>query len=284
MRIKTKIKVISALLIICILGFGYSFWESRNIVLRRYILEDNKIPKSFDNFKIVFIADTHCNRYFNGDDFIKLIQRINSLDADIVILGGDYTSLSPEYLTPFLENIDKLKTKYGVYSIFGNHDFWEDITVLRNGFEETNINICDNKSYWIKKGNDSIKIGGVGDLWEDEQIIENTISDIKENDFCILLSHNPDYIEMLSETEQNKINLMLSGHTHAGQVTIFGLYAPIMPYTLSKNPNLTGQKYRYGWKKLNQTNIYITSGIGVDKFPFRFFARPEIVEIILKQK
>ena len=284
MKIKKK-TILWSLLSLAILGLGYSHWESRNIILREYILEDNKIPSSFEGFKIVFIADTHCNYFFDGKDFAKLITRINSLNPDIVVLGGDYTSLSPKYRLPFFENLNRIKTKYGVYSVFGNHDFWDDIEVLKTDFEKTNIKMCDNQSYWINNGQDSIKIGGVGDLWEDKQIINPTINDLKENDFCILLSHNPDFIEELTKDEQNKIDLMLSGHTHAGQVTLFGQYAPIMPSTMSNTqPNLTGQKYRYGWKKVNETNVYITSGVGVDKFPFRFFAAPEIVEITLKKK
>lgn len=285
MRKSKKFKKVLALVLgVSVLGFGYSYYESRHIHLRQYTLENPQVPLNFENFKIVFIADTHCNKFFSPTDFENLVNRINQLNADIVILGGDYTLIDPQYSKPFFETLKRIKAKYGIYSVFGNHDFWHDINVLRNGFEKANINICDNQSYWIKIGNDSIKIGGVGDLWEDQQIISNTIEDVKENNFCILLSHNPDYIEKMTIEEQNRINLMLSGHTHAGQVTLFGLYAPIMPSTLSLHPNLTGQKYRYGWKEVNQTKIYITSGIGVDKFPFRFFAAPEIVEITLKQK
>lgn len=82
----------------------------------------------------------------------------------------------------------------------------------------------------------------------------------------------------------DKVDLMLSGHTHGGQVTLFGFYAPVMPSTWHPEYLQTGQKYRYGWKEKNSTKLYVTTGIGMDKFPFRFFAQPEIVEITLKKE
>lgn len=118
-------------------------------------------------------------------------------------------------------------------------------------------------------------------MWEEEQILERTIYDVSSNDFCILLSHNPDFIE---EINTDKVDLMLSGHTHGGQVTIFGLYAPIMPSAWKPHLKNTGQKYRYGWKELNGVQLYVTTGVGMGKFPFRFFAPPEIVEITLKKE
>lgn len=276
-----KIKIlIYVILGIAVLGFSYSYYEARNILLKEYTVTDNDLPQSFDGFRVVFVADIHSNVFFDGKDVGKLVDRINDLNPDIVLLGGDYTIISEKYAVPFFNHLKRIESNYGVYSVFGNHDFWEDNEVLRKGFLEANINLCDNQSYWIVKDTDSIKIGGVGDLWEDVQCLENTTNDLKDNDFSILLSHNPDYIELI---DSSPINLMLSGHTHAGQVTFFGLYAPIMPTTLSNHPDISGQKYRYGWEVVNDTKVYVTSGVGVGTFPFRFFAPPEIVLVTLKK-
>jgi predicted MPP superfamily phosphohydrolase len=163
----------------------------------------------------------------------------------------------------------------------GNHDYWEDDKLIQRGLLNCRFHICDNQSYWIKEGNDSIKIGGVGDLWEDVQAVENTTRDVKQSDFCILLSHNPDYIEAL---DTDRVDLMLSGHTHAGQITFFGLYAPVMPAAGHPEYMQTGDKYRYGRIDKGKTMLYVTSGIGMGGLPFRFFARPEIVEITLRRK
>ena len=197
------------------------------------------------------------------------------------MIGGDNTDIDTTYSSPFFREISRLKSPLGIYSVLGNHDHWEGAQFIQNGLSTVGINTCDNQSYWIHSENDSIKIGGVGDLWEDEQDIDKTIFDLNEQDFCILLSHNPDYIEQLNT---NLVDLVLSGHTHGGQVTLLGMYAPVLPSLWRPHLPDTGQRYRYGWKEYNGVPIYITSGIGVGEFPFRFFSPPEIVEITLKKE
>lgn len=262
-------------------GFLYAYIEARNIKLKEMTFSSESIPQAFDGKKIIFISDIHAGKYFNGKDVANLVKRINERNPDIILLGGDNTYKDAAYSIPFFEEIAKLKSKHGIFSVLGNHDYWEDPELIQQGLINCGFNVCDNQSYWIKEGNDSIKIGGVGDLWEDVQIIENTTKDVEQNDFCILLSHNPDYMELLNT---DRVDLMLSGHTHGGQITFFGLYAPIMPSTGHPEYMQTGQKYRYGWKEKNNTKLYVTTGIGMGKFPFRFFAQPEIVEITLKRQ
>lgn len=260
---------------VCLL---YGYIEARNIQLKEMTFSNKDIPDAFIGKKIIFISDIHTDKFFTGKDLAQLVERINKRNPDIIVLGGDNTLKDAEYSKPFFEEINKLKSTYGVYSVLGNHDYWEGPKLIQQGLINSGVNICDNQSYWIKQGNDSIKIGGVAEFWEDTQILENTIEDVKPNDFCILLSHNPDYMEML---DTDKVDLMLSGHTHAGQITLFGLWAPIMPSTWHPEYLQTGQKYRYGWKEKGVTKLYVTSGIGMGGVPFRFFAKPEIVEITL---
>lgn len=282
---KKSLKGVFILLIIvivgAIVGFLYSYYEARSLKIRKYDFVHQDIPNSFVGKRIIFIADTHCNEFYTPEDVSRLVALVNGMSPDIVILGGDNTNVDTVYSVPFFDAIAKLEATYGVYSVLGNHDYWEDLQVIKEGIDRCGFNVCDNASFWIHEGSDSIKIGGVGDLWEMDQIVENTIYDVDDDHFCILLSHNPDYIEQL---ETSKVDLMLSGHTHAGQVTLFGLYAPIMPSYWKPNLPNTGQKYRYGWKELNNVSLYVTSGVGMGNFPFRFFAPPEIVEITLKNK
>lgn len=277
---KLKLKrVLLVLLLIPILGFSYAYYEARSIRLVKYSFQHSEIPPSFDGKKIIFISDIHCNIYFPPQKVRELVSRVNSLQPDIIILAGDNTQKDSIYSTPYFEEIGKLRAEHGVYSVLGNHDFWEDPLLIQQGLIDCGFQICDNQSFWIHEGSDSIKIGGVGDLWEDKQILGNTTDDINKSHFCLLISHNPDYAEKL---ETDKVDLMISGHTHGGQVTLFGLYAPVMPTYWRPDLPSTGQKYRYGWKQKENTKIYISTGIGMGNFPFRFFAPPEIVEITLE--
>jgi hypothetical protein len=140
---------------------------------------------------------------------------------------------------------------------------------------EKNINLLDNNAKWIDVRNSRLKIGGVGDYLEDTQDITPTLTGIKKEDFVILITHNPDYIEEIKDNTQ--IDLVFSGHTHGGQVTFFGLYAPILP-------TKTGQKYRTGKIRVGNMTLIVSNGIGTITPPVRFFARPQINVVTLRSE
>ena len=274
MCLKTFFKFIFFLFIGLTGILAYSHLESRWLKTTEIRINSPDIPPSFVNKRIVFIADIHHGPFFSLKRVESLVNRINKLEPDIIILGGDYVHREPQYIKPLFDNFRLLKASLDIYAVLGNHDHWEDAELTRNLMERNGIRICDNQAWWVKSGNDSIKIGGVGDFWEDEQIIDSTIFDVDPGNFCILISHNPDYLEQLCT---DLIDLSLSGHTHGGQVTLFGFWAPVLSTKY-------GEKYRYGLKKSGNRLIYITSGVGTVTPPVRFFCRPEIVLITFSEK
>jgi predicted MPP superfamily phosphohydrolase len=192
------------------------------------------------------------------------------MKPDLVLLGGDYVHRDPKYIIPCFQVLGKLKAVYGVYGVMGNHDHLESAIITQQAAADAGIQLLDHKALWLTIGENRIKIGGVGDLTTDLQNM-SAFQDAGENDFTILLSHNPDYIRSLPA---GKVDLMLSGHTHGGQVTLFGFWAPFIP-------SAYGNKYRTGIVKENGTTLLITNGVGTITPPVRFFARPQIEEIIL---
>lgn len=273
----TPKKLIKRFLILTILGgifILYCHIESRWIKTKTIHLFSGEIPKAFIDKKIVFISDIHHGPFFSIERVQKLVERINELEPDYILMGGDYVHREPKYIMPFFDEIKNLKSNYGIYAVSGNHDHWEDAKLTKEMMIKNGISICDNKSYWVKINNDSIKIGGVGDLWEDIQVLDSTISDLKTTDFSILISHNPDYLELI---QKDLIDFTLSGHTHGGQMTLFGFWAPMIP-------SKYGQKYRYGLKQFDKMQSYISSGIGTITPPLRFFCRPEVVLIHLQNE
>ncbi|MBP7103264.1 MAG: metallophosphoesterase [Bacteroidales bacterium] len=252
----------------------YCHIESRWIKTEKINLIFRDIPKSFIGKKIVFITDIHHGPFFSIERVQKLVERINKLNPDYIIMGGDYTHREPKYIEPLFNELKKIKSNDGIYAVLGNHDHWEDAELTKQMMLRNGIKICDNKSYWVKINDDSIKIGGVGDLWEDSQEIDSTIYDLKKTDFSILITHNPDYLESMPK---DMIDFTLSGHSHGGQMTFFGMWAPMLP-------SKYGQKYRYGLKQFGDMKSYISSGIGTITPPLRFFCRPEIVLINLQNQ
>jgi len=274
MTILPRNKTIVVFLILSGLIFlSYCFFESRWIKITEIEIKSADVPDSFNGSKIVFISDIHRGPFLSSERLSGIADRINEIRPEVIILGGDYVHYQFKYIEPVFKEFGKLRAGLGVYAVLGNHDHYAGADFTRKMMVKYGISNIDNQSLWVKKGNDSIKIGGVGDLWEDIQLPENTLKGLKTSNFAILVSHQPDYIEKMST---DLIDLTLSGHTHGGQITFFGLWAPILP-------SLYGQKYRYGLIDSGKMKSYISSGIGAVDLPLRFFCRPEIVVIRLKK-
>jgi predicted MPP superfamily phosphohydrolase len=269
LRQKIWLLITALILLLCIYSLIEPYW----IEVKVTEITDPDIPETFSQFRIAFIADIHHGPFFSRDRVKQVVTMVNDLRPDMVVLGGDYVYGHKKYTAPCFEELSKLKAPYGVFAILGNHDHWEDESTefTIKIFPQHKITLIDNKALWIHKDSARIKLGGVGDYWTDSQDLSPTIQDVNESDFVILLSHNPDYCETFTT---KKIDLVLSGHTHGGQVTFFGLYSPFLP-------THTGQKYRSGLVELAQTKVLITNGVGTIFPPVRFYARPQINLIIL---
>jgi uncharacterized protein len=271
-RKKFRTGIICCLFVIA-LGF-YPFIEPYWLQNKTYLIVDQDIPPKFHNTKIIFLSDIHHGPFFNISRVRNLVKRVNLQKPDIILLGGDYVFREDKYIIPVFNELKNLKATMGIYGVLGNHDHWENADLTRERMAKAGIALADNKAFWINKDGERIKIGGVGDYLEDIQDLDPTIGDVRKNDFVMLLSHNPDYAE---RARTDKIDLMFSGHTHGGQVALFGLWAPLVP-------SIYGQKYRTGLVELHNFKIIISNGIGTITPPVRFFARPQIVIVILKTK
>jgi len=285
-RFKQRIMIISigfAFFALCIIG-GYSIILPAFVCLIYGLIEpycierketyfySDKIPKSFENFKIVFVSDIHHGIVYSGKRLKTLVNQVNALQPDLILLGGDYID-QHKYIPSCFDKLKGLCAGYGVYGVLGNHDYCAGSEAVREAMHKAGIICLDNCFVYVKKDNDKIQVGGIGDYWNDPQNLSAFLEDIKADDFVMLLSHNPDYVEKI---RTNKVDLVLSGHTHGGQATFFGLWAPFIPSGF-------GQKYRTGLIETPYTKVLVTNGIGnVGCIPIRFFARPQINIIYLK--
>lgn len=268
-RKKVILPVIAALLIL--IGL-YSFIEPFWIQQKVYVINHPDIPASFDNTRIVFLTDIHHGRFFSRSRVRKVVDLVNKLKAQMIFLGGDYVEGSPDYIDGCFEELGNLSAELGVYGVLGNHDHWQGAGKTREAMAKQGILSIDNSAFWVQKDGQRIRVGGVGDHCEDVQRLEITTAKALESDFVLLVSHSPDYALDITD---DKVDLLLSGHTHGGQITLFGLYAP-------KVPSRFGQKFRTGKKMVDSIAVIISNGIGTVLLPMRFFARPQIVIIQLE--
>lgn len=267
---KFKHKKLPGWIFIAVLFFvmlcTYVFIEPYWLIETEYDIYAADIPAEFDGYEIVFVSDIHHGPFFSYERVENLRDKINTMDADLILLGGDYVHRGPAYVAPAFEALKGLYADDGVFGVLGNHDHWDGEQATREGFTRAGIVDIENNKIVIEKGDSRINVSGVGDF---DMGIQEYIRD--DNVYSILVSHNPDYAAELTD---NKPSLMLSGHTHGGQITFFGIWAPILPSNY-------GNQFRYGEIDYNGIKMIVTSGVGTITPPVRFFARPEIVKITL---
>lgn len=252
--------------------FIYTFLEPFWLETKTIRIADNDIPAVFDQVRIVFLTDIHHGPFFSKSRLRRLVQTVNRLRPDLILLGGDYVHRSPEYIEPCFQELSLLQATYGIYGVLGNHDHWEDPILTRESMQKAGIQNLDNKGIWIEKNGQRIRLGGVGDFLYDTPDIRPALSGLQSDDFLILVTHNPDFFE---GQKTDMMDLAFAGHTHGGQVTFFGLWAPLIPSQF-------GQKYRSGVIQMGNAKLIISHGIGTITPPVRFFARPQIIVATLQ--
>lgn len=264
-------RVLYYFIILIIIGLVWIVVEPQLYRVKQVSLKSKKIGKKI---KVVFISDLHYGNYYYNFRLKRIVQSINKLEADFIIIGGDYIENNEEskfnkrLLEKVFSELHFLKSKMGVITVLGNHEYYfkKNISFMIEFLEENNITLLRNNTLELVVGNDKVLIHGVEDLIKG--FIDIKKLKINMEHLNIVVSHNPDFYE---EYELD-FDIGLSGHTHGGQINFFGLYAPV---TESKY----GQKYVRRINRKNNSTIITTKGLGCSMFPIRFFAMPEIVKL-----
>jgi predicted MPP superfamily phosphohydrolase len=249
----------------------YPFLEAKWCRVACQTISLPRLPAAFRGTTLAHVSDVHHGPFVPLAYVRHIVDLTNSLEPDLVLLTGDYVSRSSRYIAPVINTLGKLAARLGRFAVLGNHDHWESAVESREALDDARISLADNTGFWIEKGRARLRICGVGDLWTDRQNLPAALGDATERDAVILLSHNPDFAETLDD---HRVGLILSGHTHGGQVVLPGFGAPIVP-------SRYGQKYLHGLVQAPRSQVFISRGVGTVTPPIRFFCRPEIVLITL---
>ncbi|MBN1631558.1 MAG: metallophosphoesterase [Thermoleophilia bacterium] len=237
------------------------------------------MPPAFDGFRVGFVTDIHCGAFFSPERVGGIVDRVNGLGVDVVLLGGDYVHNDTDNAAPCFKELARLQAPSGVFAVLGNHDYGEHdddadgpARVLEAAAEAA-IPVLVNEGVWIERDGERLRLAGADDYSQGSPRIAPTIAGTTAQDFVLLVSHNPDLSERLPK---DRVDLVLAGHTHGGQVTIFGLWAPHIP-------SQYGQKYRTGVVTNRVTTVIVSNGVGTSTFlPIRLLARPQIVVVTLR--
>jgi predicted MPP superfamily phosphohydrolase len=249
--------------------------EARNVRVERTELPSAALPAEFDGTKVLFVADIHAGPYMTSARLNRLVERINAEEPDIVLLGGDYVGGKMKGAKIFYPAIANVRATEGVYAVMGNHDSWEGADEAHAGMEAAGITLLENDAVALERDGSRVWIAGLEDLYTGEPSMAKTAEDIPVRDFSVLVSHNPDVFAEQLEENAETWDLVMAGHTHGGQLSLFGM---VSPFTPSKH----GERYRSGWKDEHDTPMLISNGIGTVTAPIRLFTRPEMHVITLR--
>lgn len=268
-----KILLIPIIIITIILLYSRYIGTS-GLITKEYKIETNSIGDSFDGLKVVHFSDLHYLRVINDTYLKKVVDEINLINPDIVFFTGDLidkdfdiTAEEKDKLTKLLNNIN---SKYGKYAILGNHDTTKDEEELKDIYLNSGFTLMQN-TYDIIYGDESDKlfIGGLDTYSYDKADIDKVMEYFSTNDdinYKIILVHEPDYTSTI--LSKYDVNLILSGHSHNGQINIPYIKTFFLPYG--------SEKYYENYYQVGSTDLYISSGLGESRINFRLFNRPSI--------
>ena len=243
---------------------------SREIRIKEVKIKIDKVPKELSGFTIVQLSDVHVDLLKSVKWLDDIVSKTNALNPDLIVITGDLIDYDLCNLEEYCKILKKLKSKYGVYGITGNHEYYTGYEKFLNIAENINMKVLKNEKVTIA---DSIELVGTND--EAGKRFPGGSPDLKlalkGSDFkkpVILLAHRP---TRFKEAVDLGVDLQLSGHTHAGQIPPVDLITKLI------------FKYPYGLHKLKSSYIYTTFGTGTWGPPMRLFSRSEIVKIILEK-
>jgi predicted MPP superfamily phosphohydrolase len=265
-------------------GFAYAWLaEPRWFTVTRQYLFIRGLPAALDGLRAVQLTDIHHGPWLSLKYVRQVVEASNALKPDLVFLTGDYVHRSKAYIRPVIEELARLQAKIATVAVLGNHDWWEDAALTRQVFQEAAIPLLDNahvvltpERRLVSEARTGLALCGIGDLWYGAPNYHRALGSLPASLPRLLLSHNPDAAEERKLVRSGlRVDWMICGHTHGGQIYLPGLGTPIIP-------SAYGQKYAQGVVQGPMCPVFISRGIGVSMLPLRFGVSPEIAVLELR--
>lgn len=248
--------------------------------IRDYRIESPEVPEAFDGYRIAFASDFHLESKFKEKQLQGTAKALQALAPNLLLLGGDYQE-GCEYVEPVIATLGAVSPPDGTYAVLGNNDYERCTEIIRAAMKNHGIILLEDSVATLRQHEDSIVIWGANaysglypttQKKKESPVIEGIID---SSAFTILLTHTPDYVE---DAEITGVDLALAGHTHGGQITLFGLYAPV---TASKY----GTRFRTGLRYNSQgIPVIVSGGLGTSRYPIRFCAPTDVIIVTLKRE
>lgn len=243
-------------------------YDARHVSLEKVKIKLNNLQKPY---KILQLSDIHIGGIIDKNFIAKIVSRVNVCEPDLVVITGDLVDTDVDKAKDALEELKNLKSKYGTFFIVGNHEYFHNIEKIIATVKALGIKVLENENVYIGKRSEGFNLVGVYDLfgYRVESHLPSITQALKNRDTTtptVLLAHQPKFIEEVP----SGVDLMLSGHTHGGQLYPFKALVKLQ------------QGYVSGLHQhSNELQIYINKGTGFWGPPMRIGASAEITEILI---
>ena len=264
-----------------------------NYKVYNYDLNFEDLPKEFDGYQITHISDIHSGSLNNIKSVEYAVELINEQNSDLILFTGDIVNNRADELDVWKNTLSKIEANDGKYSVLGNHDYgdyvnWKFEHEKKDNFEkllkiqnEMGFNLLMNENINIKRNQQSISLIGVENWgkgrFKKKGDIDTACNGLNENDFKIVMSHDPSHWDEILKNHETHFHLTLSGHTHGMQ---FGIE---IPGWIKWSPAKWAYKHWAGLYNENKQFLNVNRGFGVLGFPGRVGIPPEISVITLKK-
>lgn len=270
---RQSLKLLLAATPIAAVTNGFCIEPSRLSITRREI-SIPKLPPEFDGLTIAQLTDFH---YRPEDDYSlmeKVVTAVNAENVDLIALTGDYVNHDKSVLVPLLEHIQKLESKHGMIATMGNHDGWSGPRSYYKGlFEKIGCTFLINQNTKLDIGGTPLHVAGTDYVWLGEPDPVATFKGIPIDAPVLGLVHEPDYFDTMRSLRD--IDLQLSGHTHGGQCRV-----PLIGYAPAKVKY--GKKFIYDLYSKENSQIFVSRGVGTTGIRVRFACPPELAILTLR--
>lgn len=271
------------------IGADATLVEPWDLRITRYDIPIAGLPESLIGLKLVQLSDTHLGPRIPASFIREAVAQTLALSPDIVLLTGDYVHNGPQWIAPAAKLFEPLVAPGRVVvGVLGNHDWWAGGERMSDALTHIGVRMIDNSRCFFDHASrtlssdldssrrDQLCLCGVGDLREDRVDFNAALAGVPESMPRLMLAHRPDTAELpeLHSPDPPRIDLMLCGHTHGGQVRLPIIGTPVVP-------SRYGSKYAAGLVQGPACRVLISRGVGMSILPLRFGVPPEIVEITL---
>lgn len=256
----------------------YPFWLSAQLDTVAEEAEFSGLPEAFEGFVIAYASDIHFGAFLGKDRAWDLAGRLNAMNADIILLGGDYGETT-ETSIRFFELLPRLCASRGIYAVMGNHDLLGSagqIARLEDAIASLGITLLKNSYALIENNGALLCLCATDDIQQGKPDPASLLPGIEDASFVIFAPHSPDILPRADRQEGFRFDLALCGHTHGGQLVLFG-------HSLHSS-SAYGDTYARGWMDAHGGRLMVSHGVGTSLMPIRLGVRPQIHRIVLKKQ